>query len=97
MLILLQYSNYSWKTLQSFFLQATYTKTNYTSYNYEEADCDKLEQAVCILPHEAKYTLLELFSHQPNMTGWIGCMKNLDSMTVSVDCDVCKQLSLIGK
>jgi len=27
------------------------------------------KQAMSILPYEAKYTLLELFCHQPNMTG----------------------------
>jgi len=36
------------------------------------------------MPCEAKYTLLELFFHQPNMIGWTGHMTSLDSLTTSV-------------
>jgi len=50
-----------------------------------------------ILTHEAKYTFLELFCHQLNMIGWTAYMTSLDSMTVPVDYDVCKWLSLIDK
>ena len=50
-----------------------------------------------VLPCEANYTLLELFCHQPNMIGWTGHMTSLDSLTVSVDCDICKWVSLIGQ
>ena len=31
------------------------------------------------------------------MIGWTGHMTSLDSLTVSVDCDICKWVSLIGK
>ena len=47
------------------------------------------------IPYEAKYTLLELFCHQPNMIGWTSHITSLDSMTVSVHCDIYKWLSLI--
>ena len=50
-----------------------------------------------VMPCEAKYTLLELFCHQPNMIGWTGHMTSLDSVTVSVDCDICKWVSLMDK
>jgi len=50
-----------------------------------------------VLPCEAKYTLLELFCHQPNMTGGTSHMTSLDSLTVSVDCDMCKWVGLIDK
>jgi len=54
-----------------------------------------VKQAVSILPHEAKYILLELFCHEPNKIGSTGHMTSLDSITVSAD--VCKRLSLIDK
>ena len=50
-----------------------------------------------VLPFEAKYTLLGLFRHQLNMIGRTGHMASLDSLTVSVDCDICKWVSLIDK
>jgi len=31
--------------------------------------------------------------HQPNMIGWTGHMTSLDSLTVSVDWDICKWIS----
>jgi len=60
-----------------------------------------VKQAVSLLPHEAKYTFLELFCHQLNVIGQTGHMTSLDGMTVSVDCDVYewlkKWLTLIDK
>jgi len=50
-----------------------------------------------ILPCEAKYTYLELFYHQLNMIGWTDHMTSLESLTVSVDCDIRKWVSLKDK
>ena len=49
------------------------------------------------MPCEAKYTHMEIFCHQPNMIASTGHMTSLDSLFVSVDCDICKWVSLIGK
>jgi len=86
-----------------FFLQATRAnKNNYTSYNYEKADCDSETSSVSFASWgKIHNTLLELFCHQLNVVGQIVPMTSLDGMTVSVDCDVYewlkKWLTLIDK